>query len=230
MNTWGQNSDRRYSQKSISMCTCTVHAISVTDSWQAMFMSWNRNTDVFVIFNNVWPPPNVLVLLSTVRGGPRGSVDRCSPSCSVHPLLLLHVPCHYCLLQRWGPRGRGGEGKEGRRGREGGKEGKKCVYDSCLRECFKLACLQVLCARVHALTYVLGVGVYTLRVVLTWPWIGYSIHAVRTYVLVVPAVHVYVCMNVCTYGTSYKRLMFYTCRTGLGKGMLRVQIWAFVRA
>ena len=48
----------------------------------------------------------------------------------------------------------GGEGKEGRRGREGGEEGKKCVYDSCLRECFKLACLQALCARVHALTYV----------------------------------------------------------------------------
>ena len=73
-----------------------------------------------------------------------------------------------------GRRGReGGEGKEGkgRRGREGGegKKGKKCVYDSCLRECFKLVCLQVLCARVHALTYVLGVGVHTLRVVLTWP-------------------------------------------------------------
>ena len=46
----------------------------------------------------------------------------------------------------------GGGGKEGRRGREG-KEGKKCVYDSYLRECFKLVCLQVLCARIHALTY-----------------------------------------------------------------------------
>ena len=149
------------------MCTRTVHAISVTDSWQAMFMSWNRNTDVFVIFNNVWPLPNVLVLLSTVRGGPRGSVDRCSPSCSVHPLLLLHVPCHYCLLQRWGPRGRGGEGKEGRRGREVGKEGKG-------REGGEEVCLWLILERVFqacvlasvvckgTCSHVLGVGVYIL--------------------------------------------------------------------